>query len=151
MIFKGDNISFKIQLILHKTQISDIISLSDEVENFMEVKVRNIKVKSLVSVFQVSDINKSVEWYRKWLGEPDSMPMEGVVEYEITPGTWLQLSQTENVVNSSIILGIDDIKECRSTLENIGIKTGEIADYEVVHVFDVFDIDNNQISFVQEL
>ena len=53
--------------------------------------MRNIKVKSLVSVFQVSDINKSVEWYRKWLGEPDSMPLEGVVEYEITPGTWLQL------------------------------------------------------------
>lgn len=34
-----------------------------------------IDVKSIVSVFQVSDIEKSLLWYKKWLGEPDVIPM----------------------------------------------------------------------------
>lgn len=110
-----------------------------------------IDVKSIVSVFQVSDIEKSLLWYKKWLGEPDIIPMEGTAEYELTSGTWLQLSESENVVSSSVILGIEDIKKCKQDLDSLGIKTGDIADYEVVYVFDVFDIDNNQISFVQEL
>lgn len=113
--------------------------------------MRKIKIKSLVAVFQVKDINSSIQWYKKWLGDPDNIPMEGTAEYKITSGTWLQLSESENVVSSSIILGIDDIKKCKQDLDSLGIKTGEIADYEVVYVFDVFDIDNNQISFVQEL
>ncbi len=113
--------------------------------------MRKIKIKSLVAVFQVKDINSSIQWYKKWLGDPDNIPMEGTAEYEITSGTWLQLSESENIVSSSIILGIDDIKKCKQDLDSLGIKTGEIADYEVVYVFDVFDIDNNQISFVQEL
>ena len=110
-----------------------------------------IDIKSIVSVFQVSDIEKSLLWYKKWLGEPDIIPMEGTAEYELTSGTWLQLSESENVVSSSVILGIEDIKKCKQDLDSLGIKTGDIADYEVVYVFDVFDIDNNQISFVQEL
>jgi hypothetical protein len=113
--------------------------------------MRKIKIKSLVAVFQVKDINSSIQWYKKWLGDPDNIPMEGTAEYEITSGTWLQLSESENIVSSSIMLGIDDIKKCKQDLDSLGIKTGEIADYEVVYVFDVFDIDNNQISFVQEL
>ena len=113
--------------------------------------MRKIKIKSLVAVFQVKDINSSIQWYKKWLGEPDNIPMEGTAEYEVTSGTWLQLSESENVVSSSIILGVDDIKKCKQDLDSLGVKTGEIADYEVVYVFDVFDIDNNQISFVQEL
>jgi hypothetical protein len=113
--------------------------------------MRKIKIKSLVAVFQVKDINSSIQWYKNWLGDPDNIPMEGTAEYEITSGTWLQLSESENIVSSSIILGIDDIKKCKQDLDSLGVKTGEIADYEVVYVFDVFDIDNNQISFVQEL
>ena len=113
--------------------------------------MRKLNIKSFVAVFQVKDIRKSIEWYKKWLGEPDIIPMEGTAEYELTSGTWLQLSESENVVSSSVILGIEDIKKCKQDLDSLGIKTGDIADYEVVYVFDVFDIDNTQISFVQEL
>ena len=42
-----------------------------------------IDVKTIISVFQVSDIEKSLSWYKKWLGEPDVVPMEGVAEYEL--------------------------------------------------------------------
>ena len=112
-----------------------------------------IDVKTIVSVFQVSDIEKSLSWYKKWLGEPDVVPMEGVAEYELNKDVWLQLSYegTEKIEKSSIIIGIEDIKSCKQKLEDNGIETGEIQDYEVVLVFDIHDPDGNRISFAQEL
>lgn len=112
-----------------------------------------IDIKSIVSVFQVSDIEKSLLWYKKWLGEPDVVPMEGVAEYELNKETWLQLSYegNEKIEKSAIIIGIEDIKSCKEILGNNGIKTGEIQDYEVVLVFDIHDPDGNRISFVQEM
>ena len=112
-----------------------------------------INVKSVVSVFQVSDIEKSLSWYKKWLGEPDVVPMERVAEYELNKDVWLQLSYegTEKIEKSSIIIGIEDIKSCKKTFGNNGIETGEIQDYEIVLVFDIHDPDGNRISFVQEL
>jgi len=92
-------------------------------------------------------------WYKKWLGEPDVIPMEGVAEYELSKDTWLQLSYegNKNIEKSAIIIGIEDIKSCKETFENNGIKTGEIQDYEIVLVFDIHDPDGNRISFVQEV
>ena len=112
-----------------------------------------IDVKTIVSVFQVSDIEKSLFWYKKWLGEPDVVPMEGVAEYELNKDVWLQLSYegTEKIEKSSIIIGIEDIKSCKQILGDNEIETGEIQDYEVVLVFDIHDPDGNRISFVQEL
>ena len=112
-----------------------------------------IDVKTIVSVFQVSDIEKSLFWYKKWLGEPDVVPMERVAEYELNKDVWLQLSYegTEKIEKSSIIIGIEDIKSCKQILGDNGIETGEIQDYEVVLVFDIHDPDGNRISFVQEL
>ena len=112
-----------------------------------------IDVKTIVSVFQVSDIEKSLFWYKKWLGEPDVVPMEGVAEYELNKNVWLQLSYegTEKIEKSSIIIGIEDIKSCKQILGDNGIETGEIQDYEVVLVFDIHDPDGNRISFAQEL
>ena len=74
-----------------------------------------IDVKTIVSVFQVSDIEKSLSWYKKWLGEHDVVPMEGVAEYELNKDVWLQLSYegTEKIEKSSIIIGIEDIKSCK--------------------------------------
>ena len=112
-----------------------------------------IDVKTIVSFFQVSDIEKSLSWYKKWLGEPDVVPMEGVAEYELNKDVWLQLSYegTEKIEKSSIIIGIEDIKSCKQILGDNGIETCEIQDYEVVLVFDIHDPDGNRISFVQEL
>mgnify|MGYP001013834105 CR=1 FL=1 len=106
-----------------------------------------VQIKSAVTVFLVKDIEQSINWYKQWLG----LPMEGVAEYELSPGTWLQLSQAEEVTSSSLILGVEDAKECKQVLEQHHIETGELVDYEVVYVFDVLDPDNNQISFAQEV
>lgn len=115
--------------------------------------MKKIVMKSLISVFQVSDIDQSLNWYKKWLGEPDVMPMEGMAEYQIMPNAWLQLSCDESSDNrpSAIVIGVEDIHLTQKTLQDNGIEVSDIADYEVVLTIDVFDPDSNQITFVQEV
>ena len=95
--------------------------------------MRKIEIKSLVSVFKVSNIEQSVAWYKSWLGEPDVIPMKDSIE------------------KSSIVVGVEDMNQTKKTLDECGIKTSEIIDYEVVLVFDVFDIDGNKITFAEEV
>ena len=112
-----------------------------------------IDIKSIVSVFQVSDIEKSLLWYKKWLGEPDVILMNGVAEYQLSSNSWLQLSceEKDSIETSSIVVGVEDINQTKKTLDECGIKTSEIIDYEVVLVLDVFDIDGNKITFAKEV
>lgn len=112
-----------------------------------------VDIKSVVSVFQVRDLDSSLAWYGKWLGEPTILPMEGVAEYELSPGTWLQLSseETSDLGKSGLILGVEDVQKCQQDLERAGLETGPIADYGIVLVLDIYDPDGNRISFVQEL
>lgn len=115
--------------------------------------MRKIEIKNLVSVFQVSDLEKSLEWYKRWLGEPDVIPMEGMAEYQIGSDAWLQLSCDEGIKKEagSVVLGVADLNLTKQILEENAINTGEIVDYEVVLVLDIFDIDGNKITFVQEV
>lgn len=87
------------------------------------------------------------------MGEPDILPIEGIAEYQISPNAWLQLSCDEESGQgiSTIVLSVEDVAMTKKTLEDIGIETGEIIDYEVVLVFDIFDIDGNKITFAQEI
>lgn len=115
--------------------------------------MKKIEMKNLVNVFQVSEMNESLNWYKKWLGEPDVIPMEGIAEYKIAPNAWLQLScdESDDKKTSTIVIGVEDIHLTQKTLQDNGIETGEIVDYEVVLVVDIFDPDGNQISFSQEV
>lgn len=115
--------------------------------------MKKIEMKNLVNVFQVSEMNESLNWYKKWLGEPDVIPMEGIAEYQIAPNAWLQLScdESDDKKTSTIVIGVEDIHITQKTLQDNGIETGEIVDYEVVLVVDIFDPDGNQISFSQEV
>lgn len=108
---------------------------------------------NLVSVFAVSDFEKSLAWYRAWLGEPDVVPMEGVAEYQIADGAWLQLSSDDiSLAGKGVIaLGVEDAKGYRQELLDAGVMVGELMDYEVVLTFDITDPDGNRISFAQEL
>ena len=108
---------------------------------------------SLISVFAVSDLEKALAWYRTWLGEPDVVPMEGVAEYQVAEGAWLQLSNDDASLagKGMMVLGVEDAKSYRQELIDAGVAVGELMDYEVVLTFDIADPDGNLISFAQEL
>ena len=115
--------------------------------------MKRMEVTSMVTVFRVYDLNKALEWYQKWLGNPDVLPMEGIAEFQMGANAWLQLSSDENerIEKSALILGVEDIMQSHQKLSDVGLKVGEIIDYEVVLAFDIYDVDGNRISFVQEL
>ena len=77
--------------------------------------MRKIEIKSLVSVFKVSNIEKSIAWYKNWLGEPDVIPMDGVAEYQLSSNSWLQLSceEKDSIETSSIVVGVEDINQTK--------------------------------------
>lgn len=104
---------------------------------------------NLVSVINVSNYNSSLAWYQKWLGEPNEIPMEGVAEWRIADNAWLQLSSGEPVGNATVVIGVDDVSDCRNKLIAVGIEAREIVDWDVVLVCDLTDLEGNTISLVQ--
>ena len=112
-----------------------------------------MKYLSLVSVFHVSDIEKSSAWYKKWIDGEEIIPEDGVAEYKITGDSWLQLSlaQKNTFEKSSVILGVEDILKAKKYLDGKGITTSEIADYGVVKIVEINDPDGNSIFFAQEI
>lgn len=119
----------------------------------MERIIMKARLKSMVTVFQVRDMASSLDWYRKWLGEPDVLPAEGMAEYQVNENAWLQLGQTENepVQPAAVVFGVEDAEACRQELLACGIEAGELVDYEVVLLVEILDPDGNRISFAQEV
>ena len=105
---------------------------------------------NLITVFPVKDVETSLAWYRRWQGEPDSIPMEGIAEYQVTETAWLQLTQEEGNP-TSLILGVDDINKVREELVNKGLEPSDIMDWEVVLTCQIEDPDGHTISFAQEV
>ena len=108
------------------------------------------EMTGLVSIVSVSDYEKSLTWYSKWLGEPDEIPMESMAEWKITADSWLQLDASNAVFDkANVVITVKDISDCRNTLIKVGIEVSEMIDYEVVQLCYISDPDGNRISFVQ--
>lgn len=109
------------------------------------------QMNSLASVIPASDFAASLKWYECIFGTPDEEPMEGMAEWEISPGAWLQLdgSGANGAGPAAVVIGVKDVAAARAALLQANISAGEIADYGFVHVCDVRDPDGNRLSFVQ--
>ena len=143
---------FKAGFLPLKTAIEDRIFWNNHAK--LEETKRSSHMKSqftnLITVFPVKDVETSLAWYRRWLGEPDSIPMEGLAEYQVTETAWLQLTQEEGNP-TSLILGVDDINKVREDLVNKGLEPSDIMDWEVVLTCQIEDPDGHTISFAQEV
>lgn len=109
------------------------------------------KTTSLISVVHVSDFERALAWYHRWLGQPDEVPMEGMAEWQVMPNAWLQLdsSAPEKAGQSAFVVVVDDIHAARTTLQGAGLVMDEVADYDCAKTCDTCDPDGNRVSFVQ--
>lgn len=104
----------------------------------------------------VSDLARSVEWYRQilQLPDPDLEPAEGVVEFKVGP-IWLQLgegSTTRSDAEVVLRLDVDDAIEQRGRLEAAELTVGKLERVPgVVEYFDFPDPDGNVLSLYSEL
>lgn len=111
----------------------------------------------------VTDVEKSTEWYQKFLGvkKIDSWE-DGVGLYFPTGSTQLALVKVEyhqptefnikgNQKNSYYNFVVEDIETAHQHFKNYGIETSEINDFGGMKFFEFFDLDGNPFSVVNEV
>lgn len=117
----------------------------------------NPNINSVISVLQVRDLEKAVEWYRNLLGRyADIIPMDGVAEWQIADNAWIQVTvdptDLERVGKSTVIVGVNSIEEQSSACDKANIEHSEVVVYpEIIKVFEVVDPDGNKITFVEDI
>lgn len=108
-------------------------------------------VDFVLAVVAVSDIEAGRAWYTRLFGcEPDNNPMPNLVEWQVTEGGWVQV--TEDPVragNGMLNLALSDFEEGVRELREIGLGTGDVIEANKgVRLFQVADPDNNMIQLV---
>ena len=110
--------------------------------------------KSITIGIPVSNLEESQKWIYSVLGDLERMvPAEGVVEFQLSPNTWLQLFEMETINNQSVVrLEVSDIESEYKRLQDLGIKLSELQIVpDVVSVFEFEDQDGNAFSLYQLL
>ncbi|WP_197040122.1 VOC family protein [Mycobacterium sp. URHB0044] len=110
-----------------------------------------VHVDFVLAVVAVSDIEAGRAWYTKLFGRgPDNNPMPNLVEWQVTDGGWLQV--TEDPVragNGMLNLAVSDIDEGARELREKGLGAGEIIDANKgVRLCPLTDPDDNVIHLV---
>lgn len=78
---------------------------------------------------RVSDFDKGFNWYRTLLGrEPEYAPHEGFAEWELIPGSWLQVAEgTPTDGNGPLRLGVTDIEAERNrVIEELSVEPFDV-------------------------
>jgi catechol 2,3-dioxygenase-like lactoylglutathione lyase family enzyme len=98
----------------------------------------------------VRDLDAARGWYERVLGRvADIEPVPGIVEFEVHPGSWLQLHDGDQTV---FRIGVKDVGAARSRLLQSGIEVGPVERVEGVIAFCEFsDPDGNRLSLYQVL
>jgi catechol 2,3-dioxygenase-like lactoylglutathione lyase family enzyme len=114
------------------------------------------QLKSVTFGITVEDLDAATAWYTRLLGvEPEIEPDQGIIEFCLLPGVWLQLSEGAASTiqgGASINLQVADIEAGREALKRMGIKAGPVERIEdVVALCDFSDLDGRPLSLVQVL
>lgn len=78
---------------------------------------------------QVSDFEKGFDWYRTLLRrEPEYAPHEGFAEWELIPGSWLQVAEgIPTKVSGPLRLGLTDLEAERNrVIDELGVEPFEV-------------------------
>lgn len=105
---------------------------------------------STTPVLSVPDLAAAQEWYVALLGEATLVPDEGVLEWEVAPGQWIQVTEDpERHGAGSVVVETADLTDLHASLLGEGFAVGEIADYDVVKLAELKDPAGNTIQFVE--
>ena len=113
-----------------------------------------IGLDSVIAVVPVTNQVRAVNWYRALLGrDADVVPTEDVAEWELAPGTWLQVTtEPERAGNTTVVLVVSDIDAQRAACSVANVELGALTEYPgIVKTVDAVDPDGNRVTFVQDL
>jgi glyoxylase I family protein len=87
-------------------------------------------VDFVLAVVAVRDIEAGRDWYARLFGrEPDNNPMPNLVEWQVTDGGWVQVTEDPlRAGNGMLNLALSDFEESVREIREMGLGTGEIID-----------------------
>jgi hypothetical protein len=113
-----------------------------------------IQTTSVTVGIPVGDLADATAWYGRLLeAEPDIEPVEGILEYEVRDGFWLQISEGERGSGEAVIrFGVRDIEAARGRLIEAGIEVGDVERIDgLIALLDFVDPWRNNLGFYQVL
>ena len=109
-------------------------------------------IQHVLAVVAVSDVDRSVEWYRTLFDTPPTnVPMPGsLAEWRLTDSGWVQVFQdAERAGRSFANVAVDELDHHVEALRERGIEAGEVVDADKgVRLCSVQDPDGNTITFI---
>ena len=108
-------------------------------------------VDHVLAVVAVSDIDKARTWYTSLFGrEPDNHPMVTLVEWQVTDGGWVQVTEDSARAGAGLLnLAVSDLDEGVRELREIGLGPGEILEANKgVRLCPLTDPDGNTLHLV---
>ena len=103
----------------------------------------------------VPDLGEARAWYTRVLGrEPDLAPVPRIVEFEVVPGSWLQLVERPPAGEAAWVfrIGVGDIEAERTRLLALGVGVDPVERIEgVIAYCDYRDPYGNRLSAYQDL
>jgi catechol 2,3-dioxygenase-like lactoylglutathione lyase family enzyme len=109
-----------------------------------------MKITDVTVGLTVSDLTSARAWYERALEleVPDLEPVDGVAEYKLLPGAWLQLGEGEVTVSSTALrVEVDDVDAEFARLTELGLVVEDIIRIpSVIDFFEFRDPDGNLLS-----
>lgn len=114
----------------------------------------NANIVNVIAVVPVKDHSVAVTWYAQLLGRAaDLVPDEGVAEWQIADGAWIQVGlDPDRAGSTTVIIGVRDLEAQRRECESSGVTLGETVEYpDIIRMAEAEDPDGNKVAFVQDL
>ncbi|QWF84925.1 VOC family protein [Amycolatopsis sp. CA-230715] len=108
-------------------------------------------VEHVLAVVAVRDIEASRAWYSRLFGRgPDNNPMPSLVEWQVTDGGWVQVTEDARRAGHGMLnLAVSDIEEGVRELREMGLETGDLVDVNKgVRLCPITDPDDNRIHLI---
>lgn len=95
----------------------------------------------------VTDLRAAESWYAALLGrEPDSRPMDGLLEWRVTGGGGVQVwAEPDRAGRSTVVLTTDELDATAARLVAAGIATGEPEPGGGARLLRLTDPDGNRV------
>ena len=99
----------------------------------------------------VSDLPTAEAWYEQVLARPaDSRPMEGLAEWKLANGGWIQVFEDrERAGSSSVTFLVSGLEEQLAELKAKGISVDRITASDYVKTATVTDPAGNRVVFAE--
>ena len=110
----------------------------------------DMQVRNALASVATSDLEVSLRWYQRFLGEPTYRPMPELCEWRLPGGGALQVYLgPERAGGTSCTLIVDDLEATCAELARNGVATVDPQIGDLVDTAMIRDPDGNSVAFAQ--